>query len=214
MAEVVGAGAVVESGVGTGSDGGEDVFAKGHEVASGFDLTEFVGDDPRTAEMVGRRVACMRLGRKLRRILGDQLARRVNKNGRLLIGNLLNTFAFAIVVIGTDDLVAVVDVLNLRLFIVTIENKLAIVPGYRIVVLNDISVLVVGESLAKVKAVGILINRKAWSLSEQNRKRFLRRPFGYCNGHSSSFESSSAWYRTSLDSTRDTFISFKMEKFR
>ena len=73
LAEVVGAGAVVESRVGTSSDRGENVFAKGHEVAAGFDLAEFVGDDPRAAEMIGGRVVYVRLSRKLRRIFGNQL---------------------------------------------------------------------------------------------------------------------------------------------
>ena len=93
LAEIVGVGAVVEDG-GAGSDVGENVFAKRHEVAAGGYLAEFVGDDPRAAEVVGRGVICVALRSDLGRIFGDEFTGGINKNGRLLIGYLFDAFPF------------------------------------------------------------------------------------------------------------------------
>ena len=56
--------------------------------------TEICTDD-------GLRVAAFG-GIKLRRVFGNQLARRVNKNRRLLIRNLRDAFPFAIVEVSAD----------------------------------------------------------------------------------------------------------------
>lgn len=64
LAHVVLAGAVVEGGR-AGTDIYEKLFAKRHEVAAGFDLSERVGDYSRTAEVVGRRIGDCRGLRKL-----------------------------------------------------------------------------------------------------------------------------------------------------
>ncbi|MEP6849366.1 MAG: hypothetical protein ABI999_10955, partial [Acidobacteriota bacterium] len=99
----------------TVADVDEDVFAKGHEVAAGRHLAEFVGDDPRASEVVGGGVVGVRLRRDLRRVFRDQFSRRVNKNGRLLIGDFFDAFAFAVVEIGADRLTATIEILDLYL---------------------------------------------------------------------------------------------------
>lgn len=73
MADVVLAGSVAERG-GAGTDALEDVLAERHEVAAGFHLAELLGDYPRAAEMIGRRVRDRRGLGDLIRVFRDPLA--------------------------------------------------------------------------------------------------------------------------------------------
>ena len=92
--------------------------------------------------------------RKLRRIFGNQFARRIHKDGCLGVRYLFDTLPFSVVEIPTDRNAIF---LNFRLLVVAVENKASCQRTVWISVRDYITVLVVGESLIGIEPVRVLV---------------------------------------------------------
>ena len=113
-----------------------------------FYLAEFVGDDARRAEMIGRGVGglCLFRGSNNRRIFGDQLAGGIDKNSGFAVRDLLDALALAVVVVPADRHTVA---FYFGLFIVAVKDELAAERGYRVDIRNNISVFVIPEIRAR-----------------------------------------------------------------